>query len=710
MTIPIDDLPIPEETRVLVKRGFRIIPLRNREKIQILKRWKNFATTDPDQIAAWAHEFPDCNWGIPTGKESGFFVVDVDGEDGTRTTEEWSRQHGESWKQTLGVQAAHGPHLYYLCERQTISNSVKQIAPGIDIRGEGGQVVAPGSIHPTGHVYRLTNDLPIASPPEWLLAMVTNKRPSCRKKGENGSAIVIQTVAEGGRNSYLASQAGSMRRKSFSPSAIEAALLQENADRCNPPLPEDEVVSVAKSVCRYEPDHTPPSTQIGLKDLFIKEFGDDFRIVEGYEWRVWEPIERGGRWKVDATREVEDCIQRFLVTQASFEPKLRAGFENASMVRNLLHLLRADQRIALTRDRFDVNPMVLNTPSGLVDFELRRIRPVQREDLCSKITAVGPKKMPTPRWTSYLNLFHPDTEIQRFLKRVSGYWLTGDMREQVLLFGYGPAKNGKSTFAKTISHVMGDYATTPSMDAFISDDHHSRHPTDLAALVGARLAIAVETQEGRWWDEVKLKQCTGGDRIAARFMREDFFTFYPQFKLFFLGNHRPRIRNVDDAMRRRFLVVPFEVTLSEEQRIRGFEEKLKLEGPGILRWMIEGTLAWLHGEYEECSESTGGKLRQIRPPGLLPPPSIIDASREYMEAEDAPGQWLEERTERSPNQWTRFSALYADYKQWAHENGVAEWSGKRFSTWLSEQRGFRSEKQGGGARGFRGITLRDAPM
>jgi putative DNA primase/helicase len=277
------------------------------------------------------------------------------------------------------------------------------------------------------------------------------------------------------------------------------------------------------------------------------------------------------------------------------------------------------------------------------------------------------------------------------------------------VFGYGRAKNGKSTCLNVISWIMGEYATTPSMDAFISDDHHSRHPADLAALAGSRLAVAAETQEGRWWDEVKVKQCTGGDRIAARFMRENFFTFQPQFKLFFVGNHRPRIRTVDEAMRRRFLIVPFDVMLPDEKKIKGFDELLKEEGPGILSWMMKGTYAWLNGEFEADAERTNTPVR-IHPPGLLPPESVLIASREYMESEDAPGQWFEECADRKQDAWTLFGLLYGSYKEWTKQNGMNEWSGKRFSNWLSEQPGLRSEKRGGGARGFRGIVLRNVPM
>ena len=704
---------IPAEASKMLGLGMCLHPVKPKGKEAILQGWPKKATNNREQLERWAKQFLDCNWAIATGPKSGTFVVDVDGEEGAETLECWMQEHGSLWAHTLTVSTGKGRHLYFgFPVGAGIRNSAKTVAPGIDIRADGGYVVAPGSTHPSGSVYEIVEDLPLAEPEEWLLDLVLNpplkvQAPRAETALVTVSQVSEVTIPEGGRNSYLISHAGVMRHKNISPAAIRAALLEENATKCNPPLSEREVIAIAESVCRYQPDHTPPKTHIGLKDLFINEFGEDVRIIEGSEWRVWETIDEGGRWKLDATREIEDRIQRFLAVQASFDPKNARGLASAQMVRNLFGLIRADQRIALTRDRFDANPMVLNTPSGLVDFEAKKIRPVTREDLCSKITAVGVEKMPISLWESYLNRFHPDRERQRFLQRWAGYSLTGDVREQALVFGYGPAKNGKSTFINAISWVMGDYATTASMDTFISEDHHSRHPADLAALAGARLVVSSETQEGRWWDEVKLKQCTGSDRISARFMRENFFTFLPEFKLFFVGNHRPRIRTVDDAIRRRFLIVPFDVTLSEEQRIRGFEEQLKLEGPGILRWMIAGTFAWLHGEFE----TRAGSKVQSRPPGLLVPDSILQASRQYMDAEDTPGQWLEDCAEKAPIEWTRFSALYQSYKDWAEENGMGEWSGKRFSNWLSEQAGFRAEKRNSGIRGFKGIRLRpNAPI
>lgn len=705
---------LPSETLKMLEFGMRLLPVRAKQKKPLVPDWPKEATTDRAQIDKWAREYPNCNWGIATGRESGVFVVDVDGEEGERTVQRLTEEHGEAWKNTYSVTTANGFHLYYANPPDvTINSNVKRIAPGLDMRGEGGQAIAPGSIHPSGIVYSIKADLPIADAEPWLLDLILNPRSKSQSKNPSTALAVTfgasqVEAGEGSRNSTLTMLAGGMRRKAMAYESIAAALLQENQKRCKPPLGEDEVLSIARSVSKYAPDYEPPMTEIGLKEAFVTEYGSDIRIVDGSEWRIWEQIQQGGRWKVDATREIEDRAQRFLRVQASFagDKRQAAGIASTYTVQNLVKLARSDRRIALTRDRFDANPMVLNTPGGLIDFINRQCRETLREDYCSKITSVGPAQMLTPHWDSYLKLFHPDPERVRFLQRWLGYCLTGDVREQTLVFGYGGGKNGKSTCLNAIAHVMGEYATTPSMDTFISDDHHSRHPADLAALVGARLAVAAETQEGRYWDEVKLKQCTGGDRVAARFMHQNFFTFQPQFKLFFVGNHRPRIRTVDDAMRRRFIIVPFDFTLPDEKRIKGFDELLKNEGPGILAWMIEGTYEWLYGEF---SEGDGDPV-QVRPPGLLPPESVLAASREYMEAEDATGQWFEECTEQKSDAWSLFGKLYSNYQSWAERNGYGAWSGKRLSSWLSERPGLRPEKKGGGARGFRGVELRDAPM
>jgi putative DNA primase/helicase len=156
-----------------------------------------------------------------------------------------------------------------------------------------------------------------------------------------------------------------------------------------------------------------------------------------------------------------------------------------------------------------------------------------------------------PLWLAFLDqVTKGDAGLIRFLKQWFGYSLTGDIREHALVFAHGPGGNGKGVCINTISTIMGEYACAAAMDTFVASDG-DKHPTDLAMLRGARMVMVNETEEGRAWAEARIKQLTGDDKIRARFMRQDFFEHMPQFKLAFSGNHKPVLKNVDDAAKRR---------------------------------------------------------------------------------------------------------------------------------------------------------------
>ncbi len=193
------------------------------------------------------------------------------------------------------------------------------------------------------------------------------------------------------------------------------------------------------------------------------------------------------------------------------------------------------------------------------------------------------------------------------------------------MFAYGTGGNGKSTFINTVRKILGDYATVTDVGTFIASSTE-RHPTDVAKLHGYRLATGQETQKGRRWDEAKIKSMTGGDKMTARFMRQDFFDFEPKFKLWISGNYKPILTNVDEAMRRRMLLVPFIVQIAVEERDLNLIEKLEAEWPAILRWMLDGCLEW-------------------QAIGLTPPAMVTDATDAYFEDQDLIRQWLEECTE-----------------------------------------------------------------
>ena len=306
---------------------------------------------------------------------------------------------------------------------------------------------------------------------------------------------------------------------------------------------------------------------------------------------------------------------------------------------------KSDPAFAVTVQRWDQDPLLLGTPGGTVDLRDGTLRPGEPQAGISKLVAVSPASTPDcPRFLTFLTeTTGGDEQLVRFLQQYCGYCLTGVTREHALVFIHGGGGEGKTTFVNTVCGAMADYATVAAMDTFIAT-HGDRHPTDLAMLRGARLVSASETEEGRAWAESRIKQLTGGDPITARFMRQDFFTFTPTFKLLILGNHRPVLRNVDEAARRRFNIVPF----SKKPPLPDphLEAKLRAEWPGILRWMIDGCMDW------QCN-------------GLVRPASVVAATQSYFSDQDLFRQWIDDECEIERGNHHVFEMAKDIYSSWA---------------------------------------------
>jgi phage/plasmid primase, P4 family, C-terminal domain len=272
-----------------------------------------------------------------------------------------------------------------------------------------------------------------------------------------------------------------------------------------------------------------------------------------------------------------------------------------------------------------------------------------------------------------------------YLQRLCGYALTGSVREQHLTFIYGSGGNGKSVFLNALNELLGDYAEPATMDTFTATNGE-KHSTDIASLVGARLVTASETTQGKRWDEQRVKSLTGGEVIKARFMRQDNFTFRPQFKLVFSGNHRPEVREVGAAMRRRIQMVPFTVTPKRVDQ--DLSEKLRAEGPAILAWMIQGCLAW-------------------QSEGLNPPASVRAATDDYFDTEDAIGRWLSECAVLEDTAQTTTQELFQSWREWAGRNNEYCGSMKRLSENLKGRKLARWQDPRTRRNGFVGIKLDD---
>ena len=271
-----------------------------------------------------------------------------------------------------------------------------------------------------------------------------------------------------------------------------------------------------------------------------------------------------------------------------------------------------------------------------------------------------------------------------YLQRLCGYLLTGSTDEHQMFFLHGFGANGKSTFVRTITGILDSYAVTTPIETFTLT-HQDRHPTELARLFGARLVTSTETEEGRAWAESRLKQLTGGDTISARFMRQDFFDFSPQFKILIMGNHKPSVRSVDEAIKRRLKLLPFTVTIPKEERDPELVEKLKEEWPGILVWMI------------------GGFVELQKSKGLVTPAAVTDATNAYLEAEDAFEAWITDHCERDPQAWESSTMLFASWKVWAEANCEFVGTQRRFAQAMERKGIIRDRTMN--ARGFRGLRL-----
>lgn len=389
-------------------------------------------------------------------------------------------------------------------------------------------------------------------------------------------------------------------------------------------------------------------TEDALALEFSRRHADELRYV--HEWGCWLRWD-GSRWTEERTLAVFDLTRAMLreLSASTSNTRLIMKLESSATVAAVVTLARADRRHARVTEDFDQNPWLLNTPEGQVELKTGELRAHRRTDGITKVTPVSPVAAVPELWLQCLDTWTKcDAQFIGLLQRLVGYCLSGSTREHILPIIYGPGGGGKTTFTETIRNVIGfDYMTDLSMETLVLTKY-PQHPTDLTDLRGRRLAVAVETEEGRTLNEAVIKRLTGGDRIRARRMRQNFFEFDATHKLWIVGNHRPVLRNVDEAIRRRVLLIPFEATIPEKDGT--LREKLQAEYPAILQWAIEGTLAWQRE-------------------GLAPPDRVLAATEAYLSSADAFSLWLEECCILGRNESVAKGQTFASWRSWAEKAG-----------------------------------------
>lgn len=435
----------------------------------------------------------------------------------------------------------------------------------------------------------------------------------------------------------------------------------------------------------------PEFSEDAMALAFADQHATSLRYVAHWgRWMMWT----GACWRRDTTLAAFNSIRPLVRVNASDAAdgsekgqKLARSIASASTVAAVERLARADRRIAASSDIWDADPMLFGTPGGYIDLRTCEAGPCGPDAWITRLAAVAPSSGDAcPRWMRFLEeVTHGDEEYIAYLQRVAGYCLTGDTSEHVLFFLHGTGRNGKGVFTRRLMHALGDYAAAASMDTFI-EARGERHPTDLAMLQGARLVIASETEKDRYWAEARVKQLTGGDPVTARFMRQDFFTYTPQFKVLIAGNHLPRFATRDEALRARLHILPFSAFFPPALRDTSLDNVLAAEAPGILRWAINGCRAW-------------------QDLGLSPPDVVKRATAEYFRMQDPVSRWMDQRCILDTGGRTAFAALWADWENWSGAAGEHAGSEKQFSQALRNRGLEPGRTPGSGRSEFLGIRI-----
>ena len=353
----------------------------------------------------------------------------------------------------------------------------------------------------------------------------------------------------------------------------------------------------------------------------------------------------------------------------------------------------AECEVAVRPEDLDADLMLLNAENGTLDLRTGELLPHNPADLITKLAPVRFDPNAThPAWDSFLDRMVPDPEVRAFLRRAVGYSLTGHTTEEKLFFVHGPTASGKSTFADAVKAVIGDYAAVADFETFLRKRGDGGVRNDIARLAGVRMAVGLEVDEGRALAEALIKNLTGGDRIAARHLYQDYFEFKPAFKLWLVANDKPRASAADGALWRRILLIPFEVSLPEEERDPAVKEQLTQHPharAAILAWAVRGLRDWQAG-------------------GLRPPAAVRRATDAYREEQDTLAPFLADCCVLAPGAFVTTKSLRAAYHEWCEKNGEKPLGANGLAARLRDHGGTPDKSRDRGkARGWSGLRLRN---
>ena len=661
-----------ENIQKLIQLKYRVLPLAKGKKIPLITQWTTKATSDEGTVQAWADSFPGCNWGLATGRESGVIVVDIDPRHGG--DKQWKRLvAGRSVTTTVCKTGGGGWHYYFQAPDKTvITNASLKEYPGIDIRGEKGQVVVPPSIHESGSAYEWEHapwDVPPSPIPDWLLRIISVA---------SEEQIMGETMAAGNRNNSIFHQALMLARQGamqeFTVTTMRAWRDASNAKDISDDEIEKTVESAYKRAEQEKTARTAHATQrtdSDNADRMVRLYEERLRYATGYGWVVWNekawvPDEENARVITLATESML-MLRDEALEEAKTPENFKAALAKSQWAMNSLNIgrLHAAVELAGARDVVRINMnrldsretrMLLNVNNGIVNLTDGSIIEHDPKLMLTKVVNVNynPNAV-CPFWERTLALaFDNNQRLIDYMKRAVGYSITGSVAEQCLFICWGEqGNNGKSTILEMLQWLLNPYATMSDMKVITSVDMDNRVASSLARLPGVRLVSMNEADENQKLSEALVKQITGGDTLQACKKFHEPFEFSPIFKLWIRTNEKPVIRGMTDAIWRRIKLIPFVKPIPAEFRRSRDEvdDELHSEAEGILNWCIQGAKEWVEH-------------------GLQDPDEVTAATAGYRSEMDVITVFFDECVTEDPNSTVSRSELYQTFSRWAKENGM----------------------------------------
>jgi putative DNA primase/helicase len=406
-----------------------------------------------------------------------------------------------------------------------------------------------------------------------------------------------------------------------------------------------------------------PEADLANGRRLVAMFGERLRyIVPWSKWLCWD----GTRWTVDDTgqavryaKQVADTLPK---TVGKGDQPSRT--QTAAGINAMLAMAATEPEIALAPAALDADPFLLNVGNGTLDLRTGQLQHHDPSDLLTKIAgAAYDPDAAAPQFAAFLERIQPHPAMRDFLARLFGHTLLGKVVEHVLPILYGVGANGKTTLIEAVTATFGDYARPADPGLLI--DRGDVHPTGTAALFGLRLAITPETDAGRRLAEGTVKRLTGGDKITARRMREDFWDFTPSHSIVMVTNHKPIVTGTDEGIWRRLRCVPFDVVIPEDERDGRLPERLALEVDGILAWLVTG-------------------YRQWQDRGLAEPEQVTAATSAFRGESDMLGLFIAEKCVESPLAQVQSARLFDAWVDWCKRENLDAGTQTAFSRELTD--------------------------